>query len=151
MLFLWWKDGILSLIGRSLAPIAHRATPFVKLQTSSRRAWPTAVLLYCMCGSSLDCCCVCVCVCVQSAMDRLQYVVAVLFSLLVCGRAYPFGAPMQACSTLTPAHGSFTSQTLPGGYFLYSSLLNNGGMYTAGATYNGICKFKFCLYTHVHV
>lgn len=50
------------------------------------------------------------------------------------GDARSSGAPTMACSTLTPNHGA-SSQPIPGGYFIYSSLIDSGGGYTSGTTY----------------
>ena len=64
---------------------------------------------------------------------------AVILVLVLTGSeravAYSSGAPVAACSTLTPGH-PFASQDPPGGYYIYSSLIdNNGGVYTPGTTY----------------
>ena len=50
------------------------------------------------------------------------------------GDARSTGAPTMACSTLIPNHGA-SSQPIPGGYFIYSSLIDSGGGYTSGTTY----------------
>ena len=51
------------------------------------------------------------------------------------GDARSTGAPTMACSTLTPNHGGASSQPLPGGYFIHSSLIDSGGGYTSGMAY----------------
>ena len=48
--------------------------------------------------------------------------------------AYRSGAPTAACNDITPGHPA-SSKAIPGGYFLYSSLIDHGGSYTPGATY----------------
>ena len=69
-------------------------------------------------------------------METWKFAVLVAFALAVrSGNAYSSGAPSSACSTLTPSHG-VGSQTIPGGYYIYSSLIDNGGSYTSGSTYN---------------
>ena len=52
--------------------------------------------------------------------------------------SYPGGAPASACGSITPGHGG-SSQTLPGGFFLYSSLIDCGGNYVANQDYTGKC------------
>ena len=46
----------------------------------------------------------------------------------------PTGAPSGACSTITPGHGG-SSQTIPGGFFIYSDLVDAGGSYNASQEY----------------
>ena len=46
----------------------------------------------------------------------------------------PTGAPSGACSTITPGHGG-SSQTIPGGFFIYSDLVDAGGSYSASQEY----------------
>ena len=57
------------------------------------------------------------------------------FSLVT---SFPGGAPSGACSSITPNHPG-SSQTLPGGFFLYSSLIDSGGNYAANQDYTGKC------------
>ena len=62
---------------------------------------------------------------------------AVLFAVLLDardGNGRNTGAPTGACSTITPNHGG-SSGTLPGGYYLYSNLIDSGGAYTSGTVY----------------
>ena len=56
--------------------------------------------------------------------------------------AYRSGAPTAACSNLTPGHPS-SSKPVPGGYFLYSSLIDHGGSYTPGTTYTRKLLYTF--------
>lgn len=68
--------------------------------------------------------------------------VGVLFAVLLSareGHGRSDGAPTAACNSLTPNHGG-SSGTLPGGYYLYSDLIDNGGAYTAGTAYTS--KYK---------
>ena len=44
------------------------------------------------------------------------------------------GAPTSACSSITPGHGG-SSGTLPGGFYLYSNLIDCGGNYIANQAY----------------
>ena len=52
--------------------------------------------------------------------------------------SYSGGAPTSAYSSITPSHPGL-SQTLPGGFFLYSSLVDCGGNYVANQAYTGKC------------
>ena len=52
--------------------------------------------------------------------------------------SFPGGAPTGACSSITPNHPG-SSQTIPGGFFLYSSLIDSGGNYVANQDYTGKC------------
>ena len=64
------------------------------------------------------------------------------------------GAPIDACGTITPDHYGTTPGTLPGGFYLYSDLIDNGGAYTAGTSYTSTsnkssnvldkCHFSSC-------
>ena len=56
--------------------------------------------------------------------------------LLTSVEARPDGAPSGACDNITPGHPG-SSQTIPGGYFLYSDLIDNGGSYAADTDYTG--------------
>ena len=67
----------------------------------------------------------------------LFQLIAVLFAVLLGareGNGRSTGAPAGACSTITPGHGG-SSGTLPGGYYLYSDLIDSGGAYTSGTVY----------------
>ena len=46
------------------------------------------------------------------------------------------GAPAGACGSITPGHGG-SSQPVPGGFFLYSTLIDCGGNYVASQSYTG--------------
>ena len=71
----------------------------------------------------------------MSTMPRL-----VLLGIITCDFLLAFvdgrmnGAPSAACSTITPGHGE-SSQTLPGGYYIYSDLVDGGGAYSANQAY----------------
>ena len=50
------------------------------------------------------------------------------------------GAPVEICDTLIPdsnAHPGGQATDLPGGFYIISDLVDNGGNYIAGQTYNG--------------
>ena len=76
---------------------------------------------------------------------RLVVVALLLAAVLNVQEADAFanGAPTAACGSLTPGHPS-TSKPVPGGYFLYSNLIDNGGSYTAGKNYTR----KLCYRVH---
>lgn len=57
--------------------------------------------------------------------------------------AFSSGAPSSACSSITPGHGG-SSGAIPGGFFLYSNLIDNGGQYTSNTVYTSK-KPKLCL------
>ena len=70
-------------------------------------------------------------------MGSFQAALVFLVALFGCVWTRPGGAPSTACSSLTPGHGAFSPQTTPGGYFLYSTVFDNVGVYTPGMTYTG--------------
>lgn len=59
-------------------------------------------------------------------------------------KCFPSGAPSSACATLVPSGHTGTTQAsdVPGGFYIYTDLLDNGGngMFTLGTTYTGKCK-----------
>ena len=66
------------------------------------------------------------------------HVTVLLFAVLLGareGNGRSTGAPADACSTITPGHTGTSSGTLPGGYYLYSDLIDSGGAYTSGTVY----------------
>ena len=74
--------------------------------------------------------------------SRIMMAINALFLLgsivcLSCVQARNTGAPTDACSTITPNHPG-SSQTIPGGFFIYSDLVDNGGGYTASTGYTSI-------------
>ena len=86
----------------------------------------------------------------------LFQLVAVLFAVILGareGHGRSMGAPTGACGTITPSHGG-SSGTLPGGFYLYSDLIDNGGTYTSGTSYTSTsnkinnvfddCRFSSC-------
>lgn len=75
-------------------------------------------------------------------MTALNTLVPLLCALL-CANAMPNGAPSSACDTLVPGHSSPTAIAIdpaidPPDFFLYSTLVDDGGMYIAGESYTGI-------------
>ena len=80
---------------------------------------------------------------VTMATTTVTVVVALLMvlSLAVEVRSRPGGAPVQACSSLRPSHPAPATDRSdpPGGYFIYTELLNNGnnGTYMASRDYDG--------------
>ena len=62
-----------------------------------------------------------------------------VLSLAVVVRSRPEGAPAGACSSLRPSHPATDRNDPPGGYFIYTELLNNGnnGTYMANMNYDG--------------
>ena len=44
------------------------------------------------------------------------------------------GAPASACTTITPGHGG-SSQEIPGGFYIYSDLIDDGGNYESNTQY----------------
>ena len=75
------------------------------------------------------------------ATTTVTFVVAFLLvlSLAVVVWSRPEGAPVQACSSLRPNHPATDRNDPPGGYFIYTELLNNGnnGNYMANMNYDG--------------
>ena len=64
-----------------------------------------------------------------------------VLSLAVEVRSRRLGAPVDACDTLRPGHPAPATDRSdpPGGYFIYTELLNNGnnGTYMASRDYDG--------------
>ena len=54
---------------------------------------------------------------------------------LVSIQAYPSGPPAGVCSSLVPAHSPSTGGPNPGGFFIYSDLIDDGGDYNATQVY----------------
>ena len=71
-------------------------------------------------------------------MERQEKVMILLvlgcIICLCCVQARSNGAPSQACVTITPSHPA-SSQPIPGGYYIYSDLIDNGGGYVADMEY----------------
>ena len=61
----------------------------------------------------------------------------------------PNGAPSGACSTITPGHGG-SSQTIPGGFFIYSDLVDGGGGYTASQSYTSKLDY-FIIIIYIYI
>ena len=66
-------------------------------------------------------------------LATLEFCIVLLF---VSVEARPSGARPGACNSMVPGHGG-SSQPIPGGYFLYSDLIDNGGNYDADTDYTG--------------
>ena len=83
----------------------------------------------------------------------LQLLAVFLLSALQFIDGRPTGAPSGACSTITPGHGG-SSQTIPGGFFIYSDLVDAGGSYTASQSYTSKLDpfiYIYILYIYIYI
>ena len=64
---------------------------------------------------------------------------------LVYIQAYSSGPPDTVCSSLVPGHSSSTGGANPGGYFIYSDLIDDGGDYNATQVYTSKVTIEQCI------
>ena len=69
-------------------------------------------------------------------MENILLLLGCIVSLLIANnvQARSSGAPSAACNTITPGHGG-SSQPIPGGFFIYSDLIDDGGNYQPSTAY----------------
>ena len=74
-----------------------------------------------------------------------------ILSAVVQVRSFPTGAPDNACMSLRPNHPAPATDRNdpPGGYFIYTELLNDGnnGAFASDTTYEGI--YKYIMQMHI--
>lgn len=67
--------------------------------------------------------------------------ILVLVLVVTYAAAMSTGAPSGACSTFTPGHPA-GPQSGDGGFKIYSTLIDNGGIYVGGQSYMGEKKVQ---------
>ena len=66
---------------------------------------------------------------------------------LVSIQAYSNGPPAGVCSSLVPGHSPSTGGPNPGGFFIYSDLIDDGGDYNATQVYTSKVTIEQYIYT----